>query len=528
MSLRYKTAIIIISLFLIITVSEFYILRYFVYDAFVTLEKNNAENDMLRITQALDNDISHLNKLNNDWATWNDTYSFVNTKSDKFIESNLPNYVFNEAGLDLIYIVDNSMNVVWGKIFDRYKQKEIEIDEIPKKTLPKDHPFIIRDYRKKHLNSVHKKGIFNTEKGPMLISTELILTSLGKGPPKGYMIMGIFLNENYINKVKEQTKEDFNFLYLYNSSEALKYNKILKQLEDNKLYIEDIDDNQEILKLYKFYKDIENNPSILIEARINRNVTIQGKKVVSFATLFLIITGITILISILLLINRYAINPLTILDKYMFNIINKDDFSLRLDSKRKDEIGDLSRAFDFFIGIIENQKKDLEKLSTIDGLTNIANRRKFDEVIKTEWERHKRFQSTIAVVLLDVDYFKLYNDFYGHQAGDSCLKAIGSILSKHAKRAGELVARYGGEEFVIMYCNTNIDSILESCKRLKKDIDEINIIHEKSQVSSHVTLSIGAALCIPDKNEDYKNLIEKADQALYKAKENGRNQTVLY
>lgn len=518
----------IVSLFLIVTISEFFVQRYFVYNAFVTLEKEDAENDMNRITQALDNEITHLNNLNNDWATWDDSYSFVDNKNDKFIESNLSDYIFSQTGLDVIYIVDNKMNVVWGKIYDKYKKSEVFLDEIPNDLFPENHPLLIGDYRENNLPSVRKTGIFNTEKGPLLVSIELILTSKGKGPPNGYMIMGIFINEELINKIIDQTKVSFEIIYLYNEPQVIPYQEVIEGLEETILYFEIDETNNDSYNLYKYYRDIEKNPSFIIKSKFPRSISVHGKKVIAFATIYLIATGVIVLFVIILLVNRYAVNPLYVLDKHMIEIIKKNDFSIRIKSNRNDEIGDLSNAFDFFIGKIEAQKKQLEDLSTIDGLTNIANRRKFDCTLMSEFERHKRFRSTIALLLIDVDYFKLYNDFYGHQAGDECLKKIGALLEKYSKRAGELAARYGGEEFVLIYSNCKKEDVLNISNNLIQDVKALNIEHKKSEITDHVTFSIGIALYVPEIGDDPSVIIKMADEALYKSKNKGRNRATLY
>lgn len=528
MSLRLKTAIVIISLYSIIIVSEFIVQRYFVYNAFVSIEKEEAADNMARITQALENEVSHLDNLNNDWATWDDTYNFIDNRSEDYIVSNLPDWIFHESGMDLIYIVNNNGEVVWGKIYDTALKKEIFVKEIPQNMLPQNHSLLIRDYRTHDLSLVKKRGLFNTEKGPLLISTELILTSKGKGPPKGYMIMGLFIDDKVINKIKDQTKVNFEVIYLYNKPGVEAYKDVINELVESKLYIDDNETNKDYYNLYRYYTDVEKDPSLIIKVDFPRKISGQGKKVITFATTYLILTGIIVLILIIILINKYALKPLQMVDKYMVKIIKSNDFSIRINSKRKDEIGIMANAFDFFVAKIEEQKQMLEDLSTIDGLTNIANRRKFDETIKSEWNRHKRFGSTITILLLDVDYFKLYNDFYGHQAGDECLKKICSVLSNHTKRAGELSARYGGEEFVLLYLNSEKQNILEICDHIKSDINKLNIKHEKSKVSDRITVSIGIAIYKPKSDDKYIDFINNADKALYQAKEAGRNRAVLY
>ncbi len=231
---------------------------------------------------------------------------------------------------------------------------------------------------------------------------------------------------------------------------------------------------------------------------------------------------------ILLLLNKYILHPILILDKHMTKIMKKNDFSIRLDTERRDEIGDLSKAFNYFVTKIEKQRVQLQNLSTIDALTNIGNRRKFNETLESEWNRHIRFKTEITLLMLDIDYFKKYNDHYGHQAGDECLKKVGQVLAYRAKRAGELAARYGGEEFALIYSNNSIEDVIKTANLLIADMKDLNIKHEESETAEFVTFSIGIAFILPKNSDDISDFILMADKALYKAKESGRNRFCLY
>jgi diguanylate cyclase (GGDEF)-like protein len=162
-------------------------------------------------------------------------------------------------------------------------------------------------------------------------------------------------------------------------------------------------------------------------------------------------------------------------------------------------------------------------LSHTDGLTGIANRRYFDEVLAREWDRAKRSQRPISLIMLDVDWFKLFNDHYGHQAGDDCLKAIAQVLKTYVQRANELPARYGGEEFVVILAETDIKQAAAVAESLRAKVEALAIAHQHSPLA-RVTISLGVACVIPDMDTDAVALIKRADDALYKAKEKGRNQ----
>jgi diguanylate cyclase (GGDEF)-like protein len=171
-----------------------------------------------------------------------------------------------------------------------------------------------------------------------------------------------------------------------------------------------------------------------------------------------------------------------------------------------------------------NQK--LESISATDGLTGIANRRQFDTTLAAEWTRAQRQGQPLALGLMDVDWFKKYNDHYGHQAGDECLRKVASTLAATIARTGDLVARYGGEEFVFIAPATGEDDALAMARKLCQALQSLALPHELSDFSC-VTASIGVACVIPNDSQTPQLLIEYADKALYQAKAKGRNRAVL-
>ena len=169
----------------------------------------------------------------------------------------------------------------------------------------------------------------------------------------------------------------------------------------------------------------------------------------------------------------------------------------------------------------------LQKLAILDGLTGIANRRYFDLVLDKEWQRLAREQQPLSLILCDVDYFKAYNDTYGHQQGDRCLQKLAQILQQSTRRAADLPARYGGEEFALILPNTNAPGALFLAHNIIRQLAQKHLIHESSQVSDIVTLSIGVTTKIPQPNQPSSTIIEAADNLLYRAKRAGRDRVAV-
>ena len=172
---------------------------------------------------------------------------------------------------------------------------------------------------------------------------------------------------------------------------------------------------------------------------------------------------------------------------------------------------------------LEIANRELQRLASLDGLTGVANRRRFDEYLDTEWQLMAREKLPLSLILCDIDFFKKYNDTYGHQAGDACLRQVADALRFCARRSVDLVARYGGEEFVVILPNTTVSVAAQIAEEMRSVVNALQIPHVQSAVSEHVTLSLGIACLTPTLNTSPAMLIAAADAALYQAKAAGRN-----
>ncbi len=230
------------------------------------------------------------------------------------------------------------------------------------------------------------------------------------------------------------------------------------------------------------------------------------------------------------------------------NCLAKGDLKIHLEVMSSDEIGQLADNFnnmttqllkrDAALYLAQNELEnqvakrtqelmeanaELQRLSFLDGLTGIANRRYFDEVLEKEWQRAKRSHTSLALIILDVDFFKTYNDTYGHVAGDECLKKVAKILKDSTKRATDLVARYGGEEFTIILPDTDIRGANQVGETVRINVEKLGIKHKKSLISHNVTISVGIAVVEVAWDSSPMEMVAAADQALYQAKQKGRN-----
>jgi diguanylate cyclase (GGDEF)-like protein len=175
---------------------------------------------------------------------------------------------------------------------------------------------------------------------------------------------------------------------------------------------------------------------------------------------------------------------------------------------------------------LEEKNRLLERLSAIDTLTGIGNRRRFDAVLRQEWRRATRDESPLSLVFCDIDHFKLFNDTYGHQAGDECLIRVAQAVEDTLNRPADLAARYGGEEFIALLVDTEAEGARTLAERIRERVLSLHVEHRGSPDGPHLTVSLGVSTAIPRPALRPEDLLDQADRALYAAKQGGRNRVV--
>ena len=172
---------------------------------------------------------------------------------------------------------------------------------------------------------------------------------------------------------------------------------------------------------------------------------------------------------------------------------------------------------------LQKANRELSRMATIDGLTQIANRRHFDACLEQEWRRLQRERQPLALILGDIDFFKFYNDYYGHQLGDDCLWSVAQAIEANVRRPADLAARYGGEEFAVILPNTHLEGGVHVAEGIRGAVSGLQINHSRSAVAAHITMSIGVSAVVPAEGQSIEKLLQTADSALYQAKSEGRN-----
>lgn len=264
---------------------------------------------------------------------------------------------------------------------------------------------------------------------------------------------------------------------------------------------------------------------------LNRSLKSMSNRFVLITIAVLIIT----IIGTLLLFKQKIFQPIQTLIDFT-KLISNGKTDARIKVRGKSELNDLATAFNQMADdlqrttvsrdLLEEKNTQLALLSNIDGLTGLFNRRYFDQYLIKEWKRLERIKLPLSLIMCDIDHFKLYNDTYGHQAGDECIRQVAKAIRRHTLRSSDIPARYGGEEFAVILPQTDSQTAYNIADCIRKTIRDKHIEHSLSSTSSTLSASFGVATLIPDNSLDPQSLVSLADEALYKSKDNGRDQVI--
>lgn len=534
MPIRTKVFVIMCTLFALLGAVEFLIQRFIIYPSFLDLERREAGENLQRIFHAVDREIVHLHGLCGDWAQWDDSHAFIDKQSDDFTAKNLNQETLALNRLNLLVFARIDGTVVWRHAFDYSREKPLDFAFLAAGTIAGDHPLLV-ERTSAELGKV-RAGVLDTDFGPLLFSTREILHSDGSGPGNGWLVMGRFLDEAMRKTLSEQTRIAFDIIHplVGGASPCEVENAQAVQLED--LRYTTARDGA-FIKTCAVYQGSAAQPIFGVRYLMPSEVTRKGIASIRYAAALMIASGVVILVILSISLQHVILLPLKRLTEHAVKLQHAHDYSLRLALDRNDEIGALANSLDAMVetinqrtGELKNANQQLLLMSMQDGLTGIANRRAFDLSMHKEYRRAMRSREPLSVILLDVDFFKRFNDAYGHLKGDHCLMAVASTLQQQIHRPADMVARYGGEEFVIVLPNTPPEGAMLLAERARVAVQHLQIDHSVSTISPWVSISLGVVTMVPEVeagSEGLAAMLDRADQALYQAKQQGRDRVVF-
>jgi len=478
---------------------------------FLSIEHKQAGEQLTQLTGNLNGEIDRLNQVVSDWGNWDDVYNYTLHPNKEFTDHQVAASSLKEIDIKLFLILDSQGKTIFSEsvnLMNGEAESAAAFDNV------------LVNIRKRIAHPIagleKACGIDNSQVGPIFICWQPVRKSDLSGAHIGTLVLGRLLNSTLLTKIQTQSNIKFELTPLTITETDTVYSP-KNIIEPEKV---EFGKNEPGI-LSAILPNLLGQPILKIRLQFPNDVSTRGDeltwKVVRVLLIVTVLTGLILLGSIHVIIIR----RLRKMDKDLSSIWRNGRWAGRLEAPpTKDELNELSHAINRMLALIRKQMVMLESIALTDPLTQIANRRAFDERIVIEMSLHKRNQTPLSLLMVDVDHFKRYNDYYGHPAGDEILKTIGNLLSQIASRPSDLPARVGGEEFAVILPATDLDGACHVAEILTSKLAELKIMHADSPVADFVTLCIGVTSA---GDEDMPTFVQRADKAMYSAKQSGRN-----
>lgn len=513
MSLKLKTTITFFVAFLIAFLCLGFYMDKTIFNVFTQLEKNHFIKIGNQIVKTLENRMNYYEAFVNDWSLWDDSYQFVEDLNQDYIDRNLGDVVLEEIGLSAIIYLDKDMNTRY-MYYDKTLKEDLETlteelkinkNKLIEVALSKQADFLIQ--------------IKKTKKNFLCVISPIIPSKNDK-PYNGFMVMTVLFDEDLVKTLSDITGNKLEHHLDVDSIEHTggEITRVNKQISHSIKY----SDHNTVYQDFFLY-DVHNEKIIALRLEQEREFNTHMNNVLKNSMLTLALSGILTIIIVTLILDRLVLSELRTKIQRFKEIEKSNDLSLRLPETGAKELKELARAANGALTRIENLNDEIIRISNMDNLTKIANRKFFDEQFLVYFKNAARESKPISILMIDIDYFKNYNDTYGHISGDKCLKNVAEIIKSSLKRPSDLAARYGGEEFVVMLYDTDSAGAHHIAEEIRQNVESAAKPHKASKCSDFVTVSIGTATARPNKASSSINLIAEADEALYEAKVAGRN-----
>lgn len=555
MKLRSRVFFILAGMWIFISLVLYIDSRLTLENNYKKIEKTEAIMNVQRAQKAFDNMLYSLQMLNTDWAQWDDAWHFMQDKNQKFVMTNMAFTTFSNAKINLILFFDASGKLFSGKNYDLLANKFVPIPESLLSYLSA-RPALTK------MNSMQsgKAGIISLPDGAVLMSILPVLTSQGKGPANGALMMGYFLNNEHLKKLSQTLDMNLYFYLLpFKSKNELlnvAYNSLIN---GEKYFIEP--SGKKIIYGFTLINDVDGHPAAMLGVSMPRTLYAEGLMTIQHYLIIVIGIGVIVLISMMYLLKIFVLDRVLSVSRQVISINSESSFSQRIKMGGKDELEEMVVALNSLMEIIEltqeqlkyriqQRTEKLERLSDLnknlftemnrqkavevqlrkdekllkqmayyDVLTGLPNRIFFHELLRNEIAKTRDNDTSIAVLFLDVDKFKSINDQYGHEIGDKFLKHTAQLL-KNRMRDSDVVARLSGDEFILFLTHVTdrmtIDWVAEDILKniyIPLKIDGIEITS---------TFSIGISI-YPADGLTIEELERNADLAMYYAKKQDGN-----
>lgn len=488
--------------------------------------KEKYKQDINKLFSVTSQEFDYLSSILKDNSEWNTLYESMDgtmnkENKEKFLKDLFTEDSLKTSRLDYIAIYDNKQNEIINYSFPKTNIKDV-ISLKGKKYFLSNQP----DGR----NRVKMvSGYIDIDKKAYMFLSHIILHNDGTGRSVGSLLFIKEIDDDYIFDLEIKNNLLLQ-IYIPNENDEQLIQKILDSKKNLDFYSNKIKDQKRVyyVPYMKSAHRIAYIIKMTVDDQISKGALLNfwiGMIPIMFLSIFVFFVKNRL--------NKKLINPLISLYKHIISIGINPKYSLLVYPKIGNEMDEVIEAFNNLMVKIDEQKNDienkkiaLEKLAYTDYLTGLSTRRYLDDGYDLLFKSAERSESTLTLIMMDIDFFKKYNDKYGHPEGDRVLKIIGKLLKKVFKRKGDIIGRYGGEEFLVVLYQTNLKETIDLIDKFQEKLKICNLKHEDS-IFKRVTVSMGIKSSQIVKDQDSSLFLKAADQALYKAKESGRNKYIF-
>jgi diguanylate cyclase (GGDEF)-like protein len=501
MKLRNKITLILVILWGVIVFATFLGSQFVIKNSYLSLETKEVEDNLKRVNQAISQVTAQVSALTANWGAWSDTYKFIKDLNQGYINANLTLGSFASAEVNMILYLNTYGKPVYMMAVNPARTKEVAL---PAGLFEYLEPRGKLVYQPNPQSSL--QGLISVSTGIMLVASHSIVTSDFKGPVLGTLIMGQYLSEHVIDKVKKITNLNIAIKQLDMIGDDKEFKKAYAGLLEEQFVLDRRDD--ETVVGYEFLRDVNDKPIAIMKSMMPRNVYHLGLDTIRYYNALILIYSIVVVVLLWYLLQYLLVKRLEKLKGEMNNVDASANFFSKLIDGVSDEVSSVASLY---------------HQATHDALTGLANRNLLDQVFSKHLSNIDTHNKKIALLFLDIDHFKLVNDTLGHDVGDQLLISVSEKLNS-ILREDDLAVRLGGDEFIVMLVGVSAEDIKVVIDRIYKSLSLAEFIKDHEL---YVTASMGVSV-YPEDGHDISTLLKNADIALYHAKETGRNHCQFY
>ncbi len=488
----------------------FFVIALFLYEFFILpyaykMDENAAHEKIHQVEQVFLSEIDHLDLTNKDWAFWEDSYDFVQDYNEEYVQSNLVANLLDDIKLSVIAYFNRDNHLVYV----------MDDKSVPASTYMDEKAYLHKDVE--NYKTLPRGGIVRVDRYIGIWSIHDIRRNDESNESGGSLLMIRTLHNELLDRINKSA----NITLQLNSSP-----QSFKKREAN-FFVRDV--NASTLLVGGYLQGFDDKSRVFFSFPYERYQLKETKKMMISLLFFGGLLGLLSLIISVMLLRINVVSPLKQLGEHIVTLRKQNSFTSSRLSEREDEIGLLAKAFNHLIETIRQNNELIEKVARIDALTGLANRMDLNEQFEKELRVSCRQRSEMSVLMIDIDYFKKYNDTYGHVMGDEVLKQVAGTLLNSSHRPHDYAARYGGEEFMILLPKTGSEGAQLIAQRVIDNIAALKMEHVGTQLEKKiVSVSIGCLTHLAQKGDTVESVINLADKALYEAKAQGRDRFVVY